>query len=75
MLSFKAFDFNCTATAKVWDMNQDGKGNIDRLFENFTPAINRKIVETAAQESESRVPISQTNRQRLWQYSSDIKCQ
>lgn len=75
MLSFAAFDFNCTATAKVWDMNQAGNGNINRLFENFTPAINRKIVEIAAKESESRVTISQPNRERLWQYSSGIKCQ
>jgi penicillin V acylase-like amidase (Ntn superfamily) len=74
-LSFAAFDFNCTASAKVWDMNQAAEGNINRLFENFTPAMNRKIVETAARESESHVAISQTNRERLWKYSSDIKCQ
>ncbi len=74
-VSFAAFDFNCTATAKAWDMNQAGKGAINRLFENFTPAINRKIVETAAKESESRVTISQPNRERLWQYSSAITCQ
>lgn len=74
-LNFAAFDFNCNATAKVWDMNQAGNGNINRLFENFTSAMNRKIVETAAKESESRVPISQINRERLWQYSSGIKCQ
>lgn len=75
VLNFAAFDFNCNATAKVWDMNQAGNGNINRLFENFTAAMNRKIVETAAKESESRVPISQINRERLWQYSSGIKCQ
>jgi hypothetical protein len=75
MLGFNAFDFNCTATSKVWNMNQSGEGNINRLFENFTPSINKRIVETAAKESESRVPISQANRERLWQYSSGIKCQ
>jgi choloylglycine hydrolase len=75
MLSFTAFDFNCTATAKVWDMNQAGHGNINGLFENFTAAINRKIVETAAKESETHVAISQANREKLWQYSSAIKCQ
>jgi len=75
MVSFNAFGFNCTATAKVWNMNQPGEGNINRLFENFTPAINKKIVEAAAKESETRVPISQANRERLWQYSSGIKCQ
>jgi len=73
--NFSAFDFNCTSTAKVWDMNQAGSGNINRLFENFTPAINKKIVETAAKDSESRVNIAQKNREALWQYSSGIKCQ
>ena len=74
-LNFSAFHFNCTSAAKVWDMNQSGSGNINRLFENFTPAVNKKIVETAARDSESRVNISQKNREALWQYSSGIKCQ
>ena len=74
-LNFSAFDFNCTSTPKVWDMNQAGSGSINRLFENFTFAVNKKIVETAAKDSESRVNISQKNREALWQYSSGIKCQ
>ena len=74
-VSFSAFDFNCTATAKVWDMNQAANGNINNLFENFSPAINKKVGETAAKESESRVSISQKNREALWQYASKIKCQ
>ena len=73
-ISFSAFDFNCSATAKVWDMNQKANGNINSLFENFNTAINKRIVETAAKESESRVSISQINRERLWQYAPGIKC-
>ncbi|HEV8273695.1 MAG TPA: linear amide C-N hydrolase [Chitinophagaceae bacterium] len=74
-VSFSAFDFNCTATAKVWDMNQAGNGNINTLFENFNSTINKRIVETAAKESESNVSISQKNRENLWQYALKIKCQ
>jgi penicillin V acylase-like amidase (Ntn superfamily) len=74
-LNFSAFDFNCTSTAKVWNMNQAGSGNINQLFENFSPAINKIIVETAAKESESYVSISQKNQENLWQYASGIKCQ
>ena len=74
-VSFSAFDFSCTAAGKVWDMNQTAIGNINNLFENFSPAINKKVVETAAKESESRVSISQKNREALWQYASKIKCQ
>ena len=74
-ISFSAFDFNCSAIAKVWDMNQKANGNINSLFENFNTAINKRIVETAAKESESRVSISQKNVEALWQYASGIKCQ
>lgn len=73
-ISFSAFDFTCTSTPKAWDMNQPGSGNINKLFENFNGAINRRIVETATKESESHVSISQKNRELLWQYSSGIKC-
>lgn len=73
-VSFSSFDFSCSAVAKVWDMNQAGKGNIHNLFENFSAGINKRIVETATKESERNVEISQKNRERLWQYAADIKC-
>ncbi len=73
-LSFSAFDFNCTSTAKVWDMNQTGNGSINNSFQNFSSDINKRIVETATNESESQVPISQKDIERLWQYASGIKC-
>lgn len=73
-VSFSAFDFNCASSPRVWDMNQAGNGNINTLFENFSATINKRIVETAAKESESRVAISEKNVERLWKYSSEIKC-
>lgn len=74
-MSFSSFDFDCSATAKAWDMNQSASGRIEQLFETFTPGINKKIVETAAKESETHVNISPQNRERLWNYASGIKCQ
>ena len=74
-VSFSSFDFICTGTAKVWDMNQAASGNIENLFENFTTETNKRIVEIAAKESELNVYISLENRKRLWQYASGIKCQ
>jgi choloylglycine hydrolase len=73
-VSFSSFDFDCSSTAKVWDMNQTGNGSINNLFENFSTTINKRIVETAAKESEQNVTISQQNRERLWKYASEIKC-
>ena len=63
------------ATAKVWDMNQKASGSVNNLFQNFNNDINKRIVETAAKESESHVSISQKNVEALWQYASGIKCQ
>src|SRR6186713_3343821 len=74
-ISFSAFDFNCSSTAKVWDMNQKASGSVNNLFQNFNNGINKRIVETAAKESETNVSISQENRERLWQYALKIKCQ
>jgi len=74
-VSFSAFDFNCSATAKVWDMNQKASGSVNNLFQNFNTDINKRIVEIAAKESEDRVSISQKNIEALWQYASGIKCQ
>lgn len=73
-VNFSTFDFNCNSTAKVWDMNQAGNGSINTLFENFDTSINKRIVETAAKESEGNVEISQKSRERLWQYASGIRC-
>jgi len=56
-------------------MNQAANGPINNLFQNFNNDINKRIVETAAKESESNVSISQENRERLWQYALKIKCQ
>jgi choloylglycine hydrolase len=39
-VSFSSFDFDCSSTAKVWDMNQTGNGSINNLFENFSTTIN-----------------------------------
>ena len=73
-VSFSSFDFSCSSTAKVWDMNQAGGGNINNLFKDFSMPINKRIVETAARESAGNVEISQKNRERLWQYAAEIKC-
>lgn len=74
-ISFSAFDFNCSATAKVWDMNQKASGTVNNLFQNFNTDINKRIVQTSAKESEDKVSISQKNIEALWQYASEIKCQ
>jgi penicillin V acylase-like amidase (Ntn superfamily) len=73
-LSFSAFDLSCTSTAKIWDMNQAGSGNISRLFEKFNSTLNKKIIETASRESSSEVSISKESQEALVKYPEGIKC-
>jgi penicillin V acylase-like amidase (Ntn superfamily) len=73
-VGFSSFDFNCSATSKVWDMNQQGSGSINNLFENFSTNINKRIVEKAANESSRDVPISDKGREALWKYAEGIRC-
>jgi penicillin V acylase-like amidase (Ntn superfamily) len=75
IVSFSAFDLNCTSTAKAWDMNQANSGKIENLFQDFTQDLNKRFVETAAKESERNVYISPENRERLWKYALSVKCQ
>jgi choloylglycine hydrolase len=74
MLSFSAFDLNCPAVPKVWDMNQPATGNINNRFEDFSRAFNRRIIETAARESKKEITISQEEQESLWIYAAGIKC-
>ena len=43
--TFNSFDFACTSKAKVMDMNQSLKGDINKNFKPFSNEINRAIME------------------------------
>jgi choloylglycine hydrolase len=73
-VNFSAFDLSCSSVSRAWDMNQPGTGTINVLFENFTPAINKRIVEAAAKESKNEIPLDQRTIELMWQYASNIKC-
>lgn len=74
-VNFAAFDFDCKSVAKAWNMNQTGSGIVSASFEKFTPELNRRIVETAFEESTDRINIPEKVRNSAWQYSAGIKCQ
>ncbi|HEX7903734.1 MAG TPA: linear amide C-N hydrolase [Chitinophagaceae bacterium] len=73
-VSFSAFDFNCTATAKTWDINQKGLGDVSRKFENFTMVGNQRLVETAFRESKSQINIPEKIKESVWQYPHQTSC-
>ena len=73
--TFDSFDFACTSAAKVIDMNQSLKGDINKNFQPFTNEINRTIVEKAIEESKSQVPISDKEKEACIAYAGAIKCE
>jgi penicillin V acylase-like amidase (Ntn superfamily) len=72
--TFNSFDFACTSKAKVMDMNQSLKGDINKNFKPFSNEINRAIREKAIEESKSQVPISDKEKETNIAYASAIKC-
>jgi penicillin V acylase-like amidase (Ntn superfamily) len=73
-VAFSAFDFNCNASAKTFEMNQAAHGSINKLFVDFNNDINKKIIEKAAMESRSQIDISQKAIEAQWKYIDGIKC-
>jgi penicillin V acylase-like amidase (Ntn superfamily) len=72
--TFKSFDFDCTSKAKILDMNQSLKGDINKNFKPFSNEINRVITEKAIRESKSQVPISDKEKEAGIAYARAIKC-
>ena len=73
-IAFTAFDFSCPASAKLFDINQNIRGNISTSFKNFSAEQNRPVLETAIRESSSQVAISETTKEAILNYSREIKC-
>ncbi|MEO6721880.1 MAG: linear amide C-N hydrolase [Ferruginibacter sp.] len=72
--SFNSFDFNCTATARVINMNQQMRGPVDKNFQPFSAEINRSVMTKAVEESKSQVTISDDEKEGNIAYAKKIKC-
>ena len=73
-ISLSAFDFNCTASPKMLDINQSLQGDVAASFKNFSVAQGRTILETAFVESKKEVNIPDPAKEALLNYSSAVKC-
>ena len=73
-VDFAAFDFNCTAISKAWDMNQAAEGNVAKLFQDFSLDLNSRMVNRSFDESSSEFTVSEENRKAHWQYPGSISC-
>jgi penicillin V acylase-like amidase (Ntn superfamily) len=73
-ISFSSFDFNCSSTSKMYNINQNQNGEVSSLFKNFSINESRSILETAVQESKKEVPISNEAKEAILNYSREMKC-
>lgn len=71
---FSSFDLNCTASSKMYNINQNNKGDVAASFINFSIAESKPILETTIKESASRISISETIKEEILNYSKGIKC-
>ena len=74
-VSFSAFNFNCSLPSKAWDMNQDGKNDVTKLFGDFSLDLNNRMVNKSFDESKKEFTVSEENRKAHWQYPGHISCQ
>ena len=72
--TFSAFDFACTATPMIMDLNLSVKGDVSKDFKPFNTLINRAIIKKSVDESKSRVPISNQQKEAAIAYPGTIKC-
>jgi choloylglycine hydrolase len=73
-VAFAAFEFNCGAISKAWDMNQAAAGDVVKLFQDFSLEFNSRMVNKSFDESSSEFTVSEEKRKAHWQYPGSISC-
>lgn len=70
----KQFDFSCSNESKMFNMNQQGKGDIAAKFILPDKGLKNKIFEGAMDESSSQVSFSAEERKEILTYDETIHC-
>lgn len=71
---FSAFDFACNKPAKMFNMNQDVKGDIDNRFILPDKKIKQEVLKQAVSESSDRVSISKKDEEALLGFEEGVIC-
>ena len=74
LMNLAGFDFSCNSFSKIFDMNQEGKGDITSKFILPHKELKRKILEQAITESSSQVSISNKRKEEILSYETAVKC-
>lgn len=73
-ITFSSFAFDCPASPKAWDMNQEGSADVSKNFVDFSTDLNKKLVEKAFADSRQQVPVDEKTIAAVWQYAEAIRC-
>lgn len=73
-VAFSAFEFNCSVSSKVLDINKAGDGDVAKFFTDFSLETNGRLVNKSFDESSSEFTVSEEYRKRHWQYPGNISC-
>jgi penicillin V acylase-like amidase (Ntn superfamily) len=72
--SFNGFDFACSNTPKMFDMNQPGSGDITKAFISPDVAIKKAALDKAVAESFEQVRIGEADKKFLLEYENTVTC-
>lgn len=72
--SFNGFDFACSSTPKMYDMNQPGSGDITQKFTAPNAEVKRRAIDKAVAESFEQVRIGEAEKKMLLEYESTVTC-
>lgn len=73
-IDFSAFDFACSSTAKMFNMNQPGTGDVSGNFILPDKKLKRQIMRQVAEESSSQVSISKKEEEALLSFENGVNC-
>jgi penicillin V acylase-like amidase (Ntn superfamily) len=74
IIRFNGFDFSCNSPAKMYNMNQQGTGDITASFILPDKELKRNVIARAVAESSKHVTISDEEREGLLNYEEGIRC-
>jgi choloylglycine hydrolase len=73
-IRFADFDLACNKPARMFNMNQDGKGDISKQFILPDKKIKQQILHRAVTESSSHVTISKKEEEELLGFEAGVSC-
>lgn len=73
-IEFAAFDFACSQPAKMFNMNQEGRGDVSHHFILPDKKIKQQVMDQVALEGGSRIRINKKQQEDLLLFEYGVSC-